>query len=107
MRYNVIRGMEIRFATKDLEALYTTEQGAARYPVAVVEAFFDLVTLIAEAPDERDLRALKGVHFEKLPSKDVFSMRLNKQWRLELVFEPPKGSDKTAVIIRISNNYGD
>ncbi len=107
MRYNAIRGMEIRFATKELEDLYVSEKGANRYPTEVVDAFFDLVTLISEAPDERDLRALKGAHFEKLPGRNTFSMRLNRKWRLEIVFEASKSREKTVVLIRISNHYGD
>lgn len=99
--------MEIKFATKDLEALYTDEEGAERYPSEVVSAFFRRVDLIRGAVDERDLRAMKSAHFEKLEGTERYSMRLNRQWRLELSFEPPKGNNKAAVIIQISNHYGD
>ena len=99
--------MEIRFATSDIEELYTEEKGAERYPPEVVSAFFRRVDLIRNAIDERDLRALKGVRFEKLRGSDRYSMRLNRQWRQELVFDPPQGTDKAAVIIQISKHYGD
>lgn len=99
--------MEFRFATRDLEALYNDEKGAERYPPEVVSAFFRRVELIHNAADERDLRSLKGARFEKLIDADRYSMRLNRQWRLELTFDPPQGPDKAVVIIQISKHYGD
>jgi proteic killer suppression protein len=99
--------MEVRFATSDIEQLYTEGKGTERYPSEVVSAFFRRVELIQNATDERDLRALKGVRFEKLRGSDRYSMRLNRQWRLEFAFERPHGTDKAAVIIEISKHYGD
>ena len=44
--------------------------------------------------DERDLYAMKSLHFEKLKGdrKDVRSLRLNKQWRLivKMISATPK-----------------
>jgi toxin HigB-1 len=100
--------MEIRFATKDLEALYTEESGAESYPPEVVDAFFRRMQFICSANDERDVRALKSAHFEKLKGEtDRFSVRLNKQWRLILTFDPPRGPHKVVVILEISKHYGD
>jgi toxin HigB-1 len=47
------------------------------------------VTIIAAAPDERDLRALKSLHFEKLSGgrRGQHSVRLNKQFRLTFEFD--------------------
>lgn len=100
--------MEIRFATKALEALYTEEKGAELYPAEVSQAYFDLLALIESAKDERELRALQGARFEKLKSeRSRYSMRLTRQWRLEFEFDPPKGINKSVVIVRISKHYGD
>ena len=100
--------MEIRFATRGLRDLYTSGKGMNRYPSEVLDAFFDLVVLIANAPDERDLRRLRGARLERLTGKPgCYSMRLNRQWRLELRFDSPGAQDKVVVILSISKHYGD
>lgn len=58
--------MRFIFRSKKLQRLYTDEAGAERYPPEVVDAFFDKMAIIAAANHENDLRALKGLHFEKL-----------------------------------------
>jgi proteic killer suppression protein len=74
------------FANTRLERLYTTEQGARRYPPGVVDAFFEVMDVIANAADERDLYALKSLHYEKLKGRRSHqrSVRLNDQFRLIL-----------------------
>lgn len=83
--------MRFIFASKKLQALYTDESGAARYPPEVVEAFFDKMAVIQAAGDESDLRALKSLHFEKLKGerghRDERSIRLNRQFRLTITIE--------------------
>ena len=76
--------MRFYFADRKLEKFYTEEKGAHKYPEGVVDAFFDVVALIADAPDERDLYALKSLHYEKLKGKRRHqrSLRLNDQFRL-------------------------
>ena len=50
--------------------------------------------VIRAAVDERDLYAMKSLHFEKLKGsrQDERSLRLNKQWRLivKIVAATPK-----------------
>ena len=58
--------MRFIFTSKKLQALYTDESGATRYPPEVVTAFFDKMAVIRAASDESDLRTLKSLHFEKL-----------------------------------------
>ena len=99
--------MEFKFATKDLELLYIEERGIEHYPPEVVDAFFRRIALIENARDERDLRSVKSTHFEKLKGTNKYSIRLNKQWRLEFTFKPPQGKDKMIVVIEISKHYGD
>ena len=50
--------------------------------------------VVRAAVDERDLYAMKSLHFEKLKGdrKDERSLRLNKQWRLivKMISATPK-----------------
>jgi len=81
--------LRFRFGTKKLEALYTEERNAHKYPTGVVDAFFEAMTIIDSAVDERDLYAFKGLRFEKLGGdrRGQRSIRLNKQFRLILALE--------------------
>ena len=46
------------------------------------------ITQMKAAPDERTLRALKSLHFEKLKGReDEYSIRINDQWRLIFCFD--------------------
>lgn len=76
--------MRFFFADKKLEKLYTEEKGAHKYPSGVVDAFFEVMAVIANASDERDLYALKSLRYEKLGGKRSHqrSIRLNRQFRL-------------------------
>ena len=76
--------MRFCFADKKLEKLYTEEKDAHKYPDGVVDAFFDVMAVIAAAKDERDLRRLKGLRYEKLKGQRGHqrSLRLNSQFRL-------------------------
>lgn len=76
--------MRFLFADNKLERLYTEEKGAHKYPDGVVDAFFEVMTIIGSASDERDLYALKSLHYEKLSGKRSHqrSLRLNRQFRL-------------------------
>ena len=85
--------MRFKFKKKKIEALYIEEKNAHKYP-NVIDDFFDAMSAIAAARDERDLYALKGFHFEKLKGRSgERSLRLNKQWRLIIsVGEDEEGS---------------
>lgn len=91
--------MRFRFRTKRLQLLYTSNANSQKLPAEVVESFFEVMTTIHAAKDERDLRALKGLRLEKLKGRrqDQYSMRLNKQWRLIVEFE--KAADGTIVVV--------
>jgi proteic killer suppression protein len=100
--------LRVRFESKRLAALYSEEAAAKRYPSEVVDAFFELMTAIDAAIDERDLYALKGLHFEKLKGgrKNDRSMRLNRSWRLIVRMERDD-SGKLVVVVNLENHYGD
>ena len=93
-------GVRLRFANKKLEALYTSEAGAKKYPRSVVTAFFDVMATLVAAADQRDLYALKSLHFEALKGDRAgqHSVRLNKQFRLILRIE---ADDQGNVVIVI------
>lgn len=76
--------MRFTFTSKKLEHLYTSEKGAKKYPINVVDAFFDVISLIDIITDDKKLLAFQGLHYEKLKGKlqDFHSLRLNKQFRL-------------------------
>ena len=76
--------MRFRFKSKKIEALYSEEKGAHKYPPAVIDAFFEVMGAIRAAVDERDLYALRGLRYEKLKGKrsHQHSIRLGKQFRL-------------------------
>lgn len=92
--------MRFRFENRKLEELYTSEVGARKYPTAVVDAFFDVMAVIANAPDERDLYALKSLHFEALKGTRAGerSLRLNKQFRLIVRLERDQEGSLVLVI---------
>jgi proteic killer suppression protein len=98
--------MEIRFATRELEWLYTDAGFPAGLPSAVVTALRKRVQAIRAAPDERAFYALKSLHFEKLkgPRSHQHSMRLNQQWRLILEFEG-NAPGKVVVVISIEDYH--
>jgi toxin HigB-1 len=101
--------MEFEFANRKLEELYYEDEGTEEYPESVVVAFVNRMAVVDAAKDERDLRSLKSLHFEKLEPKNSnrYSLRLSGRWRLVFSFEPPSGADKRIVVEEISNHYGD
>ena len=76
--------MKFVFVSKKLESLYTAEAGVKKYPVNVVDAFFDALDLIDSIAEAKELLAFKGFNYKKLKGqlKEFHSLRLNKQFRL-------------------------
>lgn len=100
--------MDFIFASKELERLYTHNEGASRLPAETVRLFRRRVRHIEAARDTRDLRTPPSVHYEKLSGKmtGLSSLRLNDRWRLILSEEETK-SGRRIVIREISKHYGD
>lgn len=100
--------MDFLFATKELERLYTHNEGASRYPAETVKLFRRRVRHIEAARDGRDLRVPPSVRYEKLSGKlaGLSSLRLNDKWRL-ILKEEETAVGKRIVIREISNHYGD
>jgi proteic killer suppression protein len=83
--------MRFQFKTKKLEALYTEEKNAHKYPSEVIDNFFEVMEILDAIPNEIALYQYKGIRFEKLKGKrgklQQRSIRLNQQWRLILTIE--------------------
>lgn len=92
--------MEIDYADPNLAQLVFDPAFSARLAPEVVTAFRRRIQQIQAAPDERDFRALKSLHFEKLKGKrsHQYSMRLNRQYRLILEFEGSEPSKRVVVV---------
>ncbi|MBK7336851.1 MAG: type II toxin-antitoxin system RelE/ParE family toxin [Saprospirales bacterium] len=101
--------MEVYFNSKDLEELYRTGYSKKlKLPVQVVDKFFATIQKIEAAETIHDLLADKGLRFEKLKgASNLYSMRLNLKYRLEMTLDW-KNEAKTVgifILIDISNHY--
>lgn len=76
--------MEVEFEDDDLDRLETDAKFSAGFDQAIVKGFRRRMQNIRAAMDERDLRAIKGNHFEKLSGdrKGQFSLIITGNWRL-------------------------
>lgn len=97
--------MKVSFKSRKLELL-ETEADDAGYPPEAVKAFRKRMQFIRAATDERDLRAMKSLRFEKLKGarSHQHSVRLNDQWRLVFELEA-HGTTKSLVIVDIEDYH--
>lgn len=98
--------MNFRFATTDLERLYTDPGYRHGLPEPVVKAFRKRMSSISAAPDERTFYNQKSLHFEKLKGRrsHEHSFRLNDQWRLVVELEGT-GQQKSILIKSIEDYH--
>jgi toxin HigB-1 len=85
--------------------LYTDQHYTARFGPNIVKAFRKVIGLIHAANDERDLRSMKSLHYEKLKGNRSHqrSMRLNDQFRL--IVEIEGHGNKTVAVISIEDYH--
>lgn len=104
MAYN--GSMELRYLDPDLARLETDARFTAGLGTSVVRGFRKVVAFIRAARDERDLYAMKSLHFEKMEGsrKGQRSFRLNKQWRLFVRIED-EGGRKVVTVIEIDDPH--
>lgn len=97
--------MKVSFRSRKLETL-VTEASDAGYPPDAVKAFRRRMQFLRSATDERDLRAMKSMRFEKLKGarSHQYSLRLNDQWRLILEIEE-QGNARTLMIVEIEDYH--
>lgn len=98
--------MDVQFADDKLDRLETDRAYTAGFSEAIVKAFRKRMQLIRSAVDERDLRAMKSLHFEKLAGsrQHQHSLRLNDQFRLVVELGKALGS-KTITIVAIEDYH--
>ncbi len=98
--------MDVYFRDKKLERLEMDANYKGGFPPKIVRVYRRRMQWIRAADDERDLRAWKSLHLEKLRGDRAgeCSIRLNRSWRLILEFEK-RGDGKTVAIISIENHY--
>ena len=99
-QYHMSRGMDVLFADRMLQKLETGGDAAAQWSPGIVRAFRKTVHVVRQAVDERDLRNLKSLHFEKLKGKrsHQHSMRLNDQYRLVVELSRERARKQVTVI---------
>ena len=98
--------MEVEFRDGDLDRMECDPHFAAGWPPNVVSSFRRKMQLIRAAVDERFVRNLKSLHFEKLkrPRDHQHSIRLNDQWRLIIEFIG-EGKSKRVVVVGIEDYH--
>jgi proteic killer suppression protein len=98
--------MKVRHADKDLERLEWDSTFTGGFAKEIVRAFRKVMNFIRNAKDERDLRSMRSLNFEKLKGdrSHQYSLRLNKQWRLIVEIEEGEGGN-TIVVVAIEDYH--
>lgn len=98
--------MKVRFNDDATPLVETNQAHRLRLPVPVVQAARKKLRLLRQANDERDLYAMKSLHYEKLKAgrEGERSIKLNEKWRL--ILEIDRECDPLEVVVKeISNHY--
>ena len=98
--------MEVRHADTSLLDLETDPTATGGFPPGIAKTFRKRMQLIRAASDERDFRALKSLHYEKLKGNrsNQHSMCINDQYRLILEYEK-RSSEKVVVVVGIEDYH--
>lgn len=98
--------MEVQYGDDQLENLATKGGFTKGFPQAVVTKFRQRMQQLEAAKDERVLRELKSLHFEKLKGDrdHQHSIKLNDQWRVILEFDEGT-TPKTVIVIGIEDYH--
>jgi toxin HigB-1 len=98
--------MEVVYRDKRLALLETDQAHQTKLPMAVVGSYRRKVIQLKAAPDERTLRNLKGLHYEKLRGDrdGQRSIRLNDAWRA--IFTLDESQIPPCIeLLEITNHY--
>lgn len=92
--------MEVEFADGDLDRLEVDPKETLGFAQPIVRGYRKALQQIRAAVDERDLYAMKSLHFEKLQGSRSHqrSLRINKQWRLIVEIAESGGRRKIRVV---------
>jgi proteic killer suppression protein len=98
--------MRVRYADDRLQRLEVDPSYDCGFGRPVVRGFRKVMGWIHGAEDERDLYAMRSLHFEKLKGTRSHqrSMRLNDQFRLILELETT-AQGKTMVVVSIEDYH--
>ena len=98
--------MEVEFEDERLERLACDVSFDMGLDRGVVRAFRMRVQYMAASPDERGFASLNGWRFEKLKGDlaGMYSIRLNKQWRLIVKLEK-REKGKVVVVVSICDYH--
>jgi len=97
--------MDFEFADSDLEDVYYDPKATLGLGPSVDKGFRKVIGIIVAATDERDLRAMKGLHYEKLKGdrSHQHSLKITRQWRI--IIERVKGDGRTRLVIVKVEDY--
>ena len=97
--------MEFEFENTDLEEVYYNPKASAGHGALVDKGFRKVVGKIRAANDERDLRALKGLHYHKLEGDRSHQHALNITDNWRLVVERIEKNGKLLLVIISVEDY--
>ena len=97
--------MRFQFRTDALRELYVSEKNAQRYPPQVVTAFLNVMGIIHDAKDERDLRALQSLHYHKLRGQRGHQHALNLHGGYRLIVERQRDEEGRWLLIVDIEDY--
>ena len=102
--------MKIKFSNNYLEKLYVGEilKGKPLYNVDIITRFKKTVLKLEQAENTTQLKQFRSLNFEALKGnkKGLYSVRVNKQYRLEFKIENDKITLVEIILIEaLSNHY--
>jgi plasmid maintenance system killer protein len=97
--------MEFDFKGPDLEDVYYNPAASIGHGVVVDKGFRKVIGKIKAARDERDLRALSGLHYHKLDGSrnHQYALNISDQWRL--IVERIEEDGRTKLLIVSVEDY--
>ena len=98
--------MEFEFGNEGLEEVYYNSRASTGHGALVDKGFRKVMGKIAAANDERDLRALNGLHYHKLEGvrSHQYALSITGNWRL-VVERSEKDSRIKLVIISVEDYH--
>ena len=97
--------MEIEFEDDYLSDLYEGKQvrGKPKFQKDIIKQFIKTINKLQSSTGIEDLMMFKSLNFEKLANTDLYSVRVNIQYRLE--FKIIKDEIILLSIVKLSNHY--
>jgi len=92
--------MKVEFDDEHLKELERNPRSTAGHGAPVDRGFRKVIQVIRAAQDERDLYALRSLHFEKLKGERDYqhSLKINDQWRLIVELRTAEDCKRIGVI---------